>query len=819
MGEGIARVFFRQGEVGYQLLSRHQALVTTLLEKWREGEGPLELSPQTKAKVFLAARHHDDGKRSTFKISQGAKGLNYGFPGHRFRLSLEVDDPYAQALILGHHDYSTREVVNLATEFVAEGLGRRFAEDLFLLMMADQLEAELAVRLFEGKEGEVRPFVEFDLLPLSPGASCRFALDPWPFSQEVTLTFVAYFHPYRGEEPSQVESWGRLLASALEQGQQPPDFQKEEKTVHLVPFRQHKGHEAAQDAAAFYGLFGLTPSPFQEEVFRLAQGDPAHLLVAPTGTGKTEATAFPALARGERLVVVLPTRSLVDDLEERFCRYLRTLAKREGRSKALIVDTGHRQMRLLFHADGREETKREQHLYHGDVILTTLDKLLYRYFGYAAGVKSYAFPKRIHDGRTLFVFDEVHLYEATAWVGFRNLVAALAQGGVRFWIMSATIPKAYQKELERYLEGSLTHPQGSRPSRLFHYFPEGDLQALAKENQGRRVLLVVEEVRHAVKLYQVLKGEGVLLYHGRLAEGPRRRVFQELKERDKGKKPYLLITTPAIEVGVDLDAEVLLTTLCPPENLLQRLGRVNRRGQGRGEAYLVGSTYPEYLGTLPEGYLELLRQLHGQDLASGGEERLRQAISYPKYVDPRAETLFSMLREYVYQLDLTQEPLHRKGFVATRSWTPTVRLRAGQDEVEIPVDHLVGKKDELVPTKVWERVWPNREAGEGNWAEPLLRSGELYGRELVVDYPFPYDPQLGFFEIPKVFQGFHRREDPQKVYLLYSEESPSSAQGTEVLDSDQISKRRVLLWYLGESAWREEPQEPIQEEGSEEEED
>ncbi|MCS6868130.1 MAG: CRISPR-associated helicase Cas3', partial [Thermus sp.] len=150
--EGIGRVFFRPGEVGFQPLSNHQALVVQLLEAWREGEGPLELSSRTREKVLQAARHHDDGKSSTFKVEGDEKGaLVYSFRGHRFRVSPAVADPYARALIRGHHDYSTREVVNQASEFVSEGLGQRFAEDLFLLMMADQLEAELAVRVFEGK--------------------------------------------------------------------------------------------------------------------------------------------------------------------------------------------------------------------------------------------------------------------------------------------------------------------------------------------------------------------------------------------------------------------------------------------------------------------------------------------------------------------------------------------------------------------------------------------------------------------------------------------------------------------------------------------
>lgn len=257
-----------------------------------------------------------------------------------------------------------------------------------------------------------------------------------------------------------------------------------------------------------------------------------------------------------------------------------------------------------------------------------MDKLLYRYFGYAEGIKSYTFPRRIHDRRTFFVFDEVHLYEATAWVNFRHLIASLYKAGVRFLVMSATMPRTYREELllEDILEGS----PAKRPSRVLRYMPQGDLMEIILSHRGKRVLVVLEEVKEVAELYNRLKGEGVFLYHGRLAEGQRRRVFGEVKRRDEAQEPYLLLTTPAIEVGVDLDAEVLVTTLCPPENLLQRLGRVNRRGRGQGKAYVVGETFPDYLGSLPERYQELLKELDGQDLAQGGRSAFRRPSATPR---------------------------------------------------------------------------------------------------------------------------------------------------------------------------------------------
>lgn len=831
MREGIGRVFLREEDAGFQPLSNHQGLVGALLRAWREGEGPLEAHPRTKDQLVKAGDWHDDGKRLRFRIREEKGRLVYSFAGHRFDVAPEVQDLYAQALIRGHHDYSTPEVVGAAGGFEDTLERDRFAEDLYLLMMADQLEAEVAVRVFEGKEGEVRPFVEFELEDLGEEGGVRaFRLDPWPFREEaLELELKAYFHPYRGEKAAEVEGWGKALAKALAEGQVPEGFRLETHRVRLKP-RREGGKALPQSPEAFYALFpgrdggAMEPSEFQRAAWEVvASGHPAHLLLAPTGTGKTEAAAFPALALGMRLVFALPARSLVDDLENRFARYLRHLASLSGRPYRLLVDTGHRQARRVFHPEGKEEARKERHLYKADVILTTLDKLLYRYFGYAEGTKGYVFPRRIHDGKTLFVFDEAHVYEATAWANFKSLVAALYEAGVAYLVMTATMPEAYRKELAPYLEGTLVHPQIARPSRVFHYLPEGKPLELARQHRGKRVLVVVEEVKRAAEVYRALKeeaGEGVFLYHGRQASPVRKRVFAEVKARDEEGKPYILVTTRAIEVGVDLDAEILVTEICPPENLLQRLGRVNRRGKGEGEVYVVGASYPQYLGFLPGGFPELLAELSGQDLKDK-EEKLREAIAHPSWTDPRAETLFEALHEYVYGLEVLHEGYWRKGFLATRGWEPSVTLRAEvngeRHEVSVNVGMLAtSDAGALVNAAVWERFFPNREIGRVREEIPL-RSGELYLKEVVVDYPYAYHPELGFVEVPKVFRWCSRREE-ERVWLCYKAPESVFRKSPEyggVLEAGQTYEARV--WYLGESARPHEGGEaPQPEEGEEE---
>lgn len=141
--------------------------------------------------------------------------------------------------------------------------------------------------------------------------------------------------------------------------------------------------------------------------------------------------------------------------------------------------------------------------------------------------------------------------------------------------------------------------------------------------------------------------------------------------------------------------------------------------------------------------------------------------------------------------------------MATRGWTPSVRLRQGEDEVEVPIDRLVGRKEELTPVRVVERLLTDGETGNRRREEVPLRSGELYGRELVLNYPYPYDPELGFVELPKVFQRL-RHPDPQRVQLLYAPEKDAGEAPEGVMDTDQVTGGgRRVLWYLGESAWAE----------------
>lgn len=543
----------------------------------------------------------------------------------------------------------------------------------------------------------------------------------------------------------------------------------------------------------------FTPNPMQEELFsRIAtEGDnPALLLKAPTGSGKTEAVLIPSLKSGRRLFLIFPSRSLVDDQIDRCEKYLQRVSKRTNSSYALVIDTGAESERIAFEG-GEKLPKGRRHLYDGDVILTTFDKFLYRFFGFGEPNKSYIFPFRIHHShrQNLFCFDEVHAYDQVAFVNFERLIKALYKANLDIVVMTATMPDTYQKELNfldtvDYITGEnqlkLARWQETEQDRQYPNKAIKHIAVKPKEVRNeicayvsqrcepdKRTIVTIETIEELIPVYQFMKerngGENIFLYHGRLSNPQRKKVYRKLKARESNNDGYLLFTTSAIEVGCDLDAHRLITQLCNPDSLIQRVGRCNRKGQiSNSEIVVVGSKIPSFLSILSEEktekYLEKLQQQSGSNF---NPDDILGFMEYAPHSDYRAEVLFDMLYEYIYDARLENKPLHDRGLVITRSFEPsltlTTKVPQGSDNhrpenaVNVSVSSCIAWKDEdrdesVNPKfKVYHRFYDERDK-KFKFIQ-LNRGGSIYFKELFVEVPASYfSEELGYDKPPKVFE-------------------------------------------------------------------
>jgi CRISPR-associated endonuclease/helicase Cas3 len=765
----FGRVFFPgepkvvPDQILFQPLGNHVGNVRRLAQKWKDDNFSLE-------GVIEGINLHDKAKPQTFKIlvetnkKEEFTKYIYSFKGHRFK----VDKPqnlWAQALARGHHDYSTREIIkdtyqlkkdpNYQEILTQDPL--RYAKELYILEMCDQIEAELACRVIgDDEQAKSRTFMDFTITEgTSEDNNHRvFKLDPYPFKEpNITLNFRSWTYNLSDEDKNQLQQLhengkdkelGSKLNTLVREW-----WKKNEHNINEDPAitaiikpstsNTYSPSEKSENAIFWYReLANFQPNPMQEEVFQtmVETKHPAFILKAPTGVGKFEAIIIPFLARlstkedRHRLIIPLPARSLLEDQKERCEKYLKRFSLlHKGREVSLVIDTGSEMNRYVY-LDGKElksSNNPRRHLYKGDIVLTTIDKFMYRYFGYGDKQKSFIFPYRIHHGNTLICFDEAHTYDDISFTNFCRLVKALYEAGRSLVLMTATLP---QNHLERfdYLADNVIdyidvqdnleklnnfHKQILKQdySNLKQFEWANDIVYDVKEptnfqqkltsvalkewnyNPNHRIIVSVETVKDAIAIYEKIKqilniksseqNEFLFLYHGRLSDIPktsrysRTKLYQRLKERDEKDQAYILVTTSAIEVGCDLNSTRLVTQLCNPESLIQRAGRCNRKGDVEdAKIIVVGNNIPEFVNTLSETELEdyqtTLNDLHAQNF---DPKAILNCVSTKQTIDDyRVVELFSMLQDYVYNTDLTCQSAHEKGLVITRSWTPSVTL-------------------------------------------------------------------------------------------------------------------------------------------------
>jgi CRISPR-associated endonuclease/helicase Cas3 len=107
-------------------------------------------------------------------------------------------------------------------------------------------------------------------------------------------------------------------------------------------------------------------------------------------------------------------------------------------------------------------------------------------------------------------------------------------------------------------------------------------------------------------------GDVATLHHGRFSASDRLLLDAEVEKvlgKDGPRAARIVVGTQTLEASLDLDADLLITDLCPMDVLLQRIGRLHRHG---GRERPAGFETPRAVVLTPAAR-DLLGLLHGRN--------------------------------------------------------------------------------------------------------------------------------------------------------------------------------------------------------------
>lgn len=398
----------------------------------------------------------------------------------------------------------------------------------------------------------------------------------------------------------------------------------------------------------FHDLTGNPdPFPWQEELFqRFKSGHICRSLDIPTGLGKTTVMAIWLMARAvgasvpRRLIYVVDRRAVVDQATE-VAKMLRAavdnrpdLAERlklNGRSLPISTLRGQ-------HVDNRQWLEDPS---SPAAIVGTIDMIGSRllFEGYGVSRKMRPYHAGLLGADSLVILDEAHLVPP-----FEMLLHAIASNNAgtaprsseadgivpTFKLMSLSATgRVRSKQPFTLTEKDLKHPVARqrlgakkrlrlKPLEVKDELTPAQLDdllanSLAKEawqlaehgTKAARIIIFCNKRKVAEAAKKNLKklardaaqagiGDRTELFVGGRRVRERQLAAQRLEElgfiaglKAEISKPTFVFSTSAGEVGVDLDADHMVSDLVEWERMIQRLGRVNRRGEGDAQVIVL----------------------------------------------------------------------------------------------------------------------------------------------------------------------------------------------------------------------------------------
>lgn len=366
------------------------------------------------------------------------------------------------------------------------------------------------------------------------------------------------------------------------------------------------GNEIVKEHAEKYRL-----NYFQKLSMELCDKD-FLCIKAPTGSGKTLAYLLWSM-NDYRILVFLPTQATVNSMYERL----------KGIFGEDNVGVSHGNISYVLSQQGGDEYDNRifHHTFAKPVTVATLDQYL------LAVLRTKRWEMRLFLFRiSSVIIDEVHAYEPFT-LGL--LVASLRKfPPKKLAIASATLPEALIKLFPNYGKATIVEADNDLWDMKRHhlsliedgYILENGVDlAIDYARKNKKVLVIVNTVEGAQKFYQKLVEKcsdmNKMLLHSRF-------ILRDRKYKEdiinSVVNPSILVSTQIVEVSLDISYDVLITEMCPIDALVQRMGRVNRKG--------INGLSPVYVYTK---YTKSSAKVYGKFILNRSTEILKSMSGMP----------------------------------------------------------------------------------------------------------------------------------------------------------------------------------------------
>lgn len=550
----------------------------------------------------------------------------------------------------------------------------------------------------------------------------------------------------------------------------------------------------------FREVTGKEPYPYQN---CMGTEDWPDVLDVPTGMGKTAAIIVAWLWKQlngqpdapRRLVYCLPMRVLVEQTAASAAQWIE-------RAQPFFVGVGRPvpTTQLLMGGDTDDEWRRNPE--KPALLVGTQDMLLSRALMRGYGMTRYGWPvdfALLHND-CLWVYDEVQLMgpavatsaqleafrrrwrsgkptgslwaSATLrpdWLATVDFASSTPELAVRTLSDDDDAVAGERLRAKKHVSRSSVRLESLNATTLRGYAESLAAEIVSQHRSGTQTLVILNRVDRAQVLYRAIQrldpDVALLLLHARFRAAERKGIERSIRETCLPQSGRIIVSTQAVEAGVDITSATLVTELAPWSSMVQRFGRCNRYGEVQDGANVVwidmavtGGDAAPYT----ESELNAAREILNGPITDVGPNSLPQIIDARPFGPVIRERDFLGL--FNTDPDLQGFDIDIAPFVRDQG-SPQVQVFWRPSAAETHEEAPRPARDELCPVSMgqlsaflkkkvqgstrkvwrWDPLSPHKGSGGGRWI--LLGTNDRVnpGSVLMLDCDDGgYDPHLGF---------------------------------------------------------------------------